>query len=150
MVKERKIGGREHTLKSMLLPGMGKRAMQQKTNPIITIAYLGLVGTGVYSRIRSNQQYEAYKTETNDLNKRQELYDSANLLNKIAIVSGSSAAVLWLTDVISTFTLGTKNEQIQKELKTQMGISFNKANPPLNNKPPNDQNTLSLNFKLKF
>jgi len=94
LVKERKIGGAGNVFKSMFIPGSGKKVMKEKQEPFTTLGYFLFAGTSIYCRIQSNQMYNKYELETDDLNKRQELYDNANLNNKISIVTGSAAAVI--------------------------------------------------------
>lgn len=141
-VREERVGGINYLLPNMLLPGVGHSKVQQKSKFWVTGTYLTLLATAGFTRINSNQNYEAYQAETTDLEERDLLFKRANRDNKVAIVTASAAALLWLYDNTATLIHGLKNIKKQKAIKKEFGITYQSL--------PNQNNALSLNLTLNF
>jgi len=141
-VREERIGGVNYLFTNVFLPGVGHSKVQQKSKYWVSVTYLTLLATAGYTRINSNQNYEAYQAETIDLEERDLLFKRANRDNKIAIVTAGATALLWLYDNTATLVHSLKNVKKQKAIKKELGITYHKLNE--------EQNALSLNLTLNF
>jgi len=140
-------GGPENAALSIFVPGWGKAKVTGKNQTFTTLVAYGALGSSIYTKIQSNKRYDNYLAETVNLNDRADLYNKANLMNKISIVTGSIAALVWVYDISTTLARGSKNNRQINVLKKE----YNLVNTSLQLQPlPNGQLAPSIGLTLKF
>jgi|GEM_PF-4388323 len=140
-------GGPENAALSIFVPGWGKSKVTGKNQAFTTLVAYGALGSSIYTKIQSNKRYDEYLAETDDLNGRADLYNKANLMNKISIVTGSIAALVWVYDISTTLARGSKNNRQINALKKD----YNLVNTNFQLQPlPNGQLVPSIGLTLKF
>jgi len=119
LVKYRTVGP-EAAFFSMLMPGMGtlKVTYGEKGRGRFT-CFLLSSGLAIGSKLYSDAQYKSYLGATNqaDIDK---YYNNANTSHKIAIMSGSISASIYLYDIIWVISKGAKNIKDSKPLRKQL------------------------------
>ena len=119
LVKYRTVGP-EAAFFSMLMPGMGtlKVTYGEKGRGRFT-CFLLSSGLAIGSKLYSDAQYKSYLGATNqaDIDK---YYNNANTSHKIAIMSGSISASIYLYDIIWVISKGAKNIIDSKSLRKQL------------------------------
>lgn len=117
------LGGPENALYSLAVPGWGDTKVWQKPKfwYLNTIATYGLIGTGVYYRIKSNQTKNEY-LNSNSTEEAQDLFDKSNKQK----ITGSSlilaGAAVWLSDITRVFLKGLKNKKDVMKLREKERI----------------------------
>ena len=139
-------GGPGNALYSVFVPGLGDRYVINHHGMAIkpyykTIAAYGLIGYGVFQKIRSDNYYNDYSNSENytDLD---DLYNKANKSNHQFYVAAGLGIAIWATDVIWVTLKGFQNN------------NKNKKNPQSyeNNRLflGGDQYGLNLTYKIRF
>jgi tetratricopeptide (TPR) repeat protein len=120
MTDARPIAGPENIWKSLIIPGWGRSSVKHKGGWFPGLLAIPLAATAWYYGQASDRVYATYLTET-DSAKAIDLYEEANLKHKISLVSFGLAGSIYLNDLISTLSIGSKNRKdsarIRKKLK---------------------------------
>lgn len=120
-------GGPENAILSMILPGWGDRYVNKvkKSSPLlVSLSYLGLAGYGFYQKTQSDTYYKAYKAAITQ-SQMDEQYNLASEANQTFLLCAGGAALIWVFDVISVISKGSKNA---KEIKQKNSRAFSFAN----------------------
>ena len=123
-------GGPENAILSMILPGWGDHYVNKvnKSVPyLVSLAFLGVAGYGVYQKTQSDKFYNSYKAAItqNDMDNQYKLASDAN---QTFLVCAGGAALIWVIDVISVISKGSKNARISKQ-KNSRALSFESLQP---------------------
>ncbi|QHT65835.1 hypothetical protein GXP67_03720 [Rhodocytophaga rosea] len=139
-----KLGGADKALLSLLLPGLGDYKVREgKGYWAIGAVAVGMMGTGIAFKIGANKKYKQYKA-SETLTDVQNNYTAANNQRRNYIYLTRAAAAIWLTDIALVAIRGTRNQQIQRKIRskrTQTGFQFHYD--------PVFQST-SIGFQYKF
>jgi hypothetical protein len=112
--------GPEAVFLSMLMPGMGTLKVTYGEKGWGRFAWFLLSSSfALGSKFFSDRQYDNYLKATNqsDIDK---YYNSANLSHKIALISGGLSATIYLTDIISVISKGSKNLKESYSMRNQL------------------------------
>ena len=76
-------------------------------------------GLGLASKYYSNLEYQKYQSATSqtDIDK---YYGNANMLHKIALISGGVSATIYVYDIIRSFSKGCKNRMVSKPIRKML------------------------------
>lgn len=105
------VYGPEAVLSSMLIPGLGTLKVSQREKGWKTMAlFVAFTGAAIIMKNHSNREYDKYlaASASEDMNK---YYDSANMSNKIAIISAGIATSIYLHDIYNVFKMGYRNKK---------------------------------------
>jgi tetratricopeptide (TPR) repeat protein len=120
MTDVRAKAGPENVWRSLVVPGWGKSSVKDQGGWFPGLLAIPLAATAWYYGQASDRVYATYLNET-DPAKAIELYDEANLKHKISLVSFGLAGSIYLSDLIATLSIGSKNRKesasIRKKLK---------------------------------
>ena len=112
--------GPKYAFYSFLLPGLGtSKVTNGQKGKGKTINFLLATAASVGLRIYSNIQYDKYLNATNK-DEINDLYDSANMFNKISLGTTIIAASIYIQDIISSFSKGYENIKKSKLLRTKL------------------------------
>jgi hypothetical protein len=112
--------GPKAALLSMLIPGLGTmKVTYGKKGWGRFTCFLLSSGLAIGSKLYSNAQYKSYLWATNqtDIDK---FYNSANISHKIALISGTLSATIYLNDLIGVVSKGAKNIKNSRPLRKQL------------------------------
>lgn len=119
------IGGPANALKSIILPGWGRKAVTygQKKGTNARAYTLLFVGAGIGAKIYSDREYKNYE---NAIEQAQidEHYEAANTLNKVFIGCIAAGGSIWLLDIISTAGKGFSNYKYKSQEKKKLAIGY--------------------------
>jgi hypothetical protein len=119
LVKYKTVGPKAVFL-SMLMPGLGtmKVTYGEKGWKRFT-CFLLSSGLAIGSKLYSNAQYISYLGATNqtDIDR---YYNNANISHKIALISGTISATIYLNDLIGVVSKGAKNIENSRPLRKQL------------------------------
>ena len=118
-----KIVGPEAALYSILMPGMGTLKVTYGNYGWKRLTwFLFSSGLAIGSKLYSDVQYKNYLGATSqvDIDK---YYNNANVSHKIALISGSISASIYLYDIIWVISKGAKNKKDSKSLRKQLKLS---------------------------
>ena len=119
LVKYKTVGPRAVFL-SMLMPGLGTmKVTYGKKGWGRFTCFLLSSGLAIGSKLYANAQYKSYLGASNqtDINK---FYNSANISHKIALISGTISATIYLNDLIGVVSKGAKNIKNSRPLRKQL------------------------------
>ena len=112
--------GPKYAFYSFLLPGLGtSKVTNGQKGKGKTVNFLLSTAASIALRLYSNIQYDKYLVSTNR-NEMNDLYESANMLNKISLGTSIIAASIYVQDIISAFSRGNKNIKKSKLLRTKL------------------------------
>tara|TARA_Y100000589_G_scaffold52402_1_gene43627 strand:+ start:10991 stop:13390 length:2400 start_codon:yes stop_codon:yes gene_type:complete len=112
--------GPKYAFYSFLLPGLGtSKVTNGQKGKGKTVNFLLSTAASIALRLYSNMQYEKYLVSTNK-NEMNDLYESANMLNKISLGTSIIAASIYVQDIISAFSKGNENIKKSKILRTKL------------------------------
>lgn len=103
--------GPNAVVKSILLPGLGQYKVNEKKGPyfLITAAAYGLVGSGVYYKIKATNTNNQYRVATgDDINILRERWENEERTGNILLIAGGA---IWLGDLLFTYLKGKKNQK---------------------------------------
>ncbi|WP_128544881.1 hypothetical protein [Larkinella soli] len=111
----RRPGGPEFALLSVLAPGVGNIFVQTPRPRIgyrlaITSVCYGLMAYGLTERKKSRDEYKLYEQQRSRP-AAQPYYDRANALHHRYYIATRLAGAIWITDIVSTFIRGARNQQ---------------------------------------
>lgn len=121
LIKYRNNSGPLNSIYSMVLPGWGtsKVADTKKGAGRMTLFLLS-AAISVGSKIYSDSEYNKYKRAINQTDGGKLYYESANIANKVFLISGGIAAVIYVYDISWVFGKGIKNVSHSKEFKNKL------------------------------
>lgn len=110
-------GGPENAFRSLLIPGFGDTKVRNGYNyGWITAVTYGLLGTGAYFNIRSNQKYNDYQARIpNTEAEHRDLFNQAKNSQNLARGFYIAGAAIWIADIVGVYIKGKRNRQAQKE-----------------------------------
>lgn len=123
-------GGPANAVLSMILPGWGDHYVNKvnKSSPyLVSLAFLGAAGYGLYQKTQSDKYYNLYKTAVTQ-NQMDEQYKLASEANQTFLLCAGGAALIWVIDVISVISKGSKNVKEIKQ-KNRSAFSLDKIQP---------------------
>ncbi len=113
------LKGAEGALHSMLLPGWGNtkvKFLKHKYRWLgVGLASYGLVGTGVFLKAKSDQNYQAYQGAAN-FDEANPYYLTANKQLNLAKGLLLTGGLIWLGDVLQVAWRGLKNQKQKKQI----------------------------------
>lgn len=112
--------GPANALFSLVIPGSGSLLVSYGKKGWSRFTwFLISSGVGIGSKYYSNKQYRSYLDATNQTD-IDTYYSNANILNKIAIISGGVSVSIYLYDIIWAFSKGCKNIKDSKLIRKQL------------------------------
>jgi len=133
---------------SIVVPGLGdnfvngnKGSMFGKNIPplVTTIGVYGLIGSGVFLKIQSNNNYKSYHQSTNQ-NEINKYYDLANSQNQTALTLMGIGGIIWIADIFWVLKKGSDNKKSEKVTREKLNIAF----------VPYFNNTYAFNLTYNF
>jgi hypothetical protein len=103
--------------RSVIFPGWGDYRVRaaRKNYWAIGAASYALVGSGLYFRYSSNQNYDKYKT-ANSLNDADNYFDKAQQQQRTSNFLLAAGAAIWIGDIVGVIIKGAKNKKQQGEM----------------------------------
>lgn len=127
----RGLGGPVYGLLSLVVPGTGDHFVKvrgstfsERVSPwFTTLGSLGLIGTGIFFKSTSNNNYQLYREATNqsDIDR---YYDLANNQNKTGWLLIGVGASIWLADAILVTNQGLKNSKENRRFQNGAGLTI--------------------------
>lgn len=140
--------GPEAAFLSLAVPGLGQYKVnkyKRRSYSLITLAAYGMVGGGIYAKIRSNEIYKDHYLPEFNCFDAEEHYLEANRLHHTFIVLVAAGATVWLTDVGTVWAKGYRNRHPKKKPPR---ISVTPMWEPHPVSPSRSQYGLGLKMKL--
>ena len=125
IVKYKGTGGPGNAFKSLLVPGLGVKAVTGgEKSGLNRTAYTYLfIAAGIGCKIGSDSEYKKYHNAT-DQESIDKHYESANDLNKAFYGLVAAGALIWTYDILWVTTKGFKNKKEQRGYKKSLSLGY--------------------------
>lgn len=125
IINYKSTGGPSNMFLSMLVPGLGVKAVSGGSISGLprTILTYGLIGIGVGFKFWSNFQYDKYHNASSQT-EMDSYFKKANNFNKAFYYISDAAAIIWLCDIIWVAKKGFENQKNQKKYKETLSLNY--------------------------
>lgn len=140
VLKYRSIGGPSNAFKSLLIPGWGMSRVSggQKSGWVTAISVYGFIAASAGFKAYSISEYDKYHKSSTQTDMDTH-FDNANFSNKAFFVCASTAAFIWVYDIIWVANKGFQNNREARQYKNNLSFYYD---------PQSKQTLFALNFKF--
>jgi hypothetical protein len=121
--KRKYNGGPANMFLSLLVPGLGDKAVSGKSGAGRTLTTYGLIAGGLACKFFSDYQYKNYHNATMP-SEMDRYYETANDYNKLFYVLTASGIIYWIYDIVWVADKGFENLRNQRRYTSGFNMNY--------------------------